>query len=124
MPVVFYGCETWSLILGEEHRLRTFGSMVLRRTFRPKSDEIIEGWKKCIMGSIITSILHQTPIIIMMKSKRMSWAGNVARMGEKRNAYRVLVENPIGKRPLGRPRRGWRDNIKIDVGEISWGGVG
>jgi hypothetical protein len=75
------------------------------------------------MWSLITSLLHQTPIIIMIKLRRMNWAGNVARKGQKRNAYRVLVENPIGKRPLGRSSR-WEDNIKIDAREIGGGGVG
>jgi hypothetical protein len=124
MPVVLYGCEIWSLILREEHRLRMIVSMVLRRIFGSKMDKIIEDWKKYIIGSLITTILHQTSIIIMIKSKRISSAGNVTRMGGKRNAYRVLVENPIGKRPLGRPRRRWEDNIKIDAREIGWSGVG
>jgi hypothetical protein len=58
----------------------------------------------------------------MIKSKRMRWAGHVARMGEKRNAYRILVGKPEGKRPLGRPRRMWVDNIKMDLREIGWEG--
>jgi hypothetical protein len=56
----------------------------------------------------------------MIKSRRMSWAGHVARMGEKRNAYRTLVGMPEGKRPLVRPRRRWVDNIKMDLREIEW----
>jgi hypothetical protein len=59
----------------------------------------------------------------MIKSRRMRWAGHVARMGEKRNAYRILVGKPEGKRPLGRPRRRWMDNIKIDIREIRWDGM-
>jgi hypothetical protein len=59
----------------------------------------------------------------MIKSRRMRWAREVARMGEKRNAYRILVGKPEGKRPLGRPRRRWEDNIGIDFGEIGWGGM-
>jgi hypothetical protein len=59
----------------------------------------------------------------MMKSRRMRWAGHVARMGETSNAYRILVGMPEGKRPLGRPRRRWVDNIKIDLGEIGWDGM-
>jgi hypothetical protein len=58
-----------------------------------------------------------------MESRRMRWAGHVARMGEKRNAYRIVVGKPEGKRPLGRPRRRWEDNIRIDVREIGWGGM-
>jgi hypothetical protein len=59
----------------------------------------------------------------MIKSRRMRWAGHVARMGEKRNAYRILVGKPEGKRPPGRPRRRWVDNIKIDLREIRWDGM-
>jgi hypothetical protein len=59
----------------------------------------------------------------MIKSRRMIWAGHVARMGPKRNAYRILVRKPEGKRPLGRPRRRWMDNIKMDLKERGWGGV-
>jgi hypothetical protein len=59
----------------------------------------------------------------MIKSRRMRWAGHVTRMGEKRNAYRILVGKPEGKRPLGRPRRRWVDNIRMDLGEIGWDGV-
>jgi hypothetical protein len=59
----------------------------------------------------------------MIKSKRMRWAGHIARMGKKRHAYKILVGNPEGKRPLERPRRRWEDNIKIDLKEIGWGGM-
>jgi hypothetical protein len=59
----------------------------------------------------------------MIKSRGMRWAGHVARMGEKRNAYRIMVEKPEGKRPLERPRRGWVDNIKMDLREIGWDGM-
>jgi hypothetical protein len=59
----------------------------------------------------------------MIKSRRLRWAGHVARMGEKRNEYRILVGNPEGKRPLGRPRRRWVDNIKMDLREIVWDGM-
>jgi hypothetical protein len=66
--------------------------------------------------------LYSSPSIIrIIKSRRMRWAGHVARMGEKRNAYRLLVGKPEGKRPLGRPRRGWVDNIRMDLGR---GGMG
>jgi hypothetical protein len=68
--------------------------------------------------------LYSSPSIIrIIKSIRMTWAGHVAPMGEKRNAYRLLVEKPEGKRPLGRPRRMWADNIKIDLLEIGWASV-
>jgi hypothetical protein len=68
--------------------------------------------------------LYSSPSIIrIIKSRRMRWAGHVARMGEKRNVYRLLVGKPEGNRPLGRPRRRWVDNIKIDLLEIGWGSV-
>jgi hypothetical protein len=68
--------------------------------------------------------LYSSPSIIsIIKSRRMRWAGHVARMGEKRNAYRLLVGKPEGKRPLGRPRRRWVDNIRMDIGEVEWGDV-
>jgi hypothetical protein len=58
-----------------------------------------------------------------MKSKRKKWVVHIARMGENRNAYRILVGKPEGKKPLGRPRRRWVDNIRMDLGEVGWGGV-
>jgi hypothetical protein len=62
-------------------------------------------------------------IYVIMKSRRMRWTGHVARMGEKENAYRLLVGKPEGKRPLGRPRRRWVDNIRMDLGEVEWSDV-
>jgi hypothetical protein len=97
--VVLYGCETLSLTLREEHRLRVFENRVLRRIFGPKRDEVTGGWRK-LHG------LYSSPSIIMViKARRMRWAGHVARMGEVRGAYNILVGRPEGRRPLGRPRR-------------------
>jgi hypothetical protein len=62
-------------------------------------------------------------IILMIKSRSMRWVGSVARMGEKRNAYRLLMEKPDGKRQLGGTRRRWVDNIRTDLGEVGWGDV-
>jgi hypothetical protein len=59
----------------------------------------------------------------MIKSRRMRWAGNIARMGEKRNAYRILVGKPEGKRPLGKPRRRWVESIKMDLRKVEWNGI-
>jgi hypothetical protein len=65
--------------------------------------------------------LYSSPSIIrVIKSRSMRWAGHAARMGERRNAYRILVGKPEGKRPLGRQRRRWADNIKMDLGEVGW----
>jgi hypothetical protein len=72
-------------------------------------------------GVLISTCFYSSPNIIrIIKSRRMRWAGHVARMGEKRNAYRILAGKPEGKRPLGRPRRRWVDNIKIDLREQMW----
>jgi hypothetical protein len=120
LPVVLYGCETWSLTLREEHRLRVFENMVLRRIFGSKRDEVTGEWRKLQNEELID--LYSSPNIIrVIKSRRMMWVGHVARMGEGRGVYRFLVGKPEGRRPLGRPRRRWEDNIKMDLQEVGWG---
>jgi hypothetical protein len=116
LPVVLYGCETWSLTLGEEHRLRVFEKGVLMKIFRPKRKEN-GSWRK--LYNFELHDLYSSPNIIrVIKSRRMRWAGHVARMGEGRGVYRVLVGMSEGKTPLGRPRRRWEYNIIIDLREI------
>jgi hypothetical protein len=117
LAVVLYGCETWSLTVREEHKLRVFENRVLRRIFRPKRDGVTGGWRK-LHNEELHNLCSSPSIIRMIKSRRMRWAGHVARMGEKRNVYRLLLGKPEGKRPLGRPRRRWMDNIKMDLLEI------
>jgi hypothetical protein len=93
MPPVLYGCETWSLTLREEHRLRVFENRVLRRIYGPKKDEVTGEWRK--MHNEELHILYSSPSIIrQIKSRRMRWAGHVARMGEERNVYMVLKGKP------------------------------
>jgi hypothetical protein len=121
LPIVLYGCETWSVTLGEEHRLRVFENRVLRRIFGPKR-EVDGSWRK-LHNDELHSLYSSPNIFRVIKSRRMRWAGNVARMGEGRSVYRVLVGRPEGKRPLGRPRRRWEDNIKIDLREIGIDGA-
>jgi hypothetical protein len=94
-----------------------FENRALMRIFRPKSDYVTSGLRK-LHNKKLHDLYFSQIIIRMMKSKRMGWAGHVARMGEKRNAYRLLVKKPDGKRPLRIPRRRWVDNIKIDLGDI------
>jgi hypothetical protein len=96
--------------------------MALRRIFGPKGDEVTEGWRK-LHNEELHNFYPSSSIIRMSKSKRMRWVGYVARMGEKRNEYWLLVRKPERKRPLGRPRHGWVDNIKMDLREIGWGGM-
>jgi hypothetical protein len=122
LPVVLYRCETWSLTLREEHRLRVFENRVLRRMFGPKKDEVTGEWIK-LHNKELHDLYFSPSIIRIIKSRRMRWAGHVARMGVKRNAYRLLEGKPEGKRPLERPRRRWVDNIWMDLGEVGWGDV-
>jgi hypothetical protein len=99
-----------------------FENRVLRRIFGSKRDEVTGEWRKLHNEELRD--LHSSPSIIrIIKSKRMRWAGRVARMGEKKNSYRLLVGKPEGKRPLGRPRCRWVDNIMMDLGEVGSGGV-
>jgi hypothetical protein len=82
LPIVLYGCETWSLTLREEHRLRVFENRVLRRIFGPKRDEVTGEWRKLHSEELV--YLYSSPDIRQVKSRRMRWAGHVARMGEQR----------------------------------------
>jgi hypothetical protein len=90
---------------------------VLRRIFGPKRDEVTGGWRK-LHNEELHNLYSSPSIIRMIKSRRIRWAGHIARMWEKRNAYRILVGKPEGKKPLGRQRRRWVNNIKIDLREI------
>jgi hypothetical protein len=122
LPVVLYGCETWSLTLREEHRLRVFENRVLRRIFGPKRDEVTGEWRK-LHNEELHNLYSSPNVIRQIKSRRMRWAGHVARMGEGRNVYRVLMGKTEGKRPLEKPRHRWEDAIRMDLREIAWGSV-
>jgi hypothetical protein len=112
-----------SLTLREEHRLRVFENRVLRRIFGPKRDKITGEWRR-LHNKELNDLYSSPTIIRVMESRRMRWAGHIARMGEGRGAYRILVGRPEGRRPLGRPRCRWEDNIKMDLQEVGWGGHG
>jgi hypothetical protein len=98
-----------------------FENRVLRRVFGPKRDEVTGEWRKLHNEELRD--FYSSPSIIRIIKTRIRWSPHVARIGEKRNAYRLLVEKPEGKRPLGRPRRRWVDNIRMDLGEMGWGDV-
>ncbi|KAJ4445390.1 hypothetical protein ANN_07195 [Periplaneta americana] len=121
LPVVLYGCETWTLTLREEHRLRVFENKVLRKIFGAKRDEVTGEWRK-LHNTELHALYSSPDIIRTITSRRLRWAGHLARMGESRNAYRVLVGRPEGKRPLRRPRRRWEDNIKMELREVGYDG--
>jgi hypothetical protein len=108
VPVVLYGCETWSLGLKEEHSLRVF-----RRLLGPKRDVVAGGWRK-LHNEELHRLYPSPSIIRMLESKRMRWAGHSVLMGEKSNAYMTL---------MGKPRYRWVDNIKMDLREIEWDGM-
>ena len=110
------------LTLREERRLRVFENRVLRSVFGSERDEVTEEWRKLHNEGL--SDLYSLPNILrVVKSRRMRWAGHVARLGQGRGVYRVLVGRPEGKRPLGRPRRRWEDNNKMDL-QDEGGGCG
>jgi hypothetical protein len=94
-----------------------FENRVLRRIFGPKRDEVTGEWRK-LHNEELNNLYSSPDIIRQVKSRRMRWVGHVARMGEERKVYKVLVGKPEGKRPLGRPRRRWEDEIRMDLREI------
>ena len=106
----------------EEKKLRVFENVVLRRIFGPRRDEVTEEWRR-LHNEELNVLYSSANIVRVIKSRRMRCAGHVARMGEARGRYRVLVGKPDGKRPLGRPRRIWVDNIRMDLQEVGCGYV-
>ena len=114
--VVLYGCETWSLTLREDE------NRVLRRIYGPKRNEVTGEWRKS-HNEKLNNLYSSPNFVRVIKSRIMRWAGHVARMGEGRGVYRVLVGKPEGKRTLGRPRHRWEDNIKMDLQEMVCGSI-
>jgi hypothetical protein len=123
LPAVGYGCEIWFLTLREEPRLRVSDNRVLKKIFVLKRDEVKGGWRK-LHNKGLHNLYSSPSVIRIIRSRRVRWAGHVARMGEKRNVHRLLVEKPEGKRPLGRPRCRWTNNINMDpIDRIVWCGL-
>ena len=114
---VLYGCECWSLTLREISRLRAFENRMLRRIFGPKRDDLTGEWRK-LHDEELNDLYCSPNIVRVIKSRRMRWAGHVARVGGEIGVYRISVGKPEGKRPLGTPRRRWEDNIKMDLQEV------
>ena len=100
--------------------LRVFENRVLRRIYGPKRDEVTGEWRK-LHNDELKGLYSSPNIVRVIKSRRMRFAGHVARMGEGRVVYRMLLGKPEGKRPLGRPRRRWEDNIRMDIQEVGLG---
>jgi hypothetical protein len=104
--------------LRDVHRLRVFENTVLRRIFGPKRDKVTGEWRKLHKTKEPDDLYSLPNIILVIKSRRMRWVAHVAHMRERRDAYRVWVGKPEGKRALGRPRE---DNIKMDLQAVGWG---
>jgi len=102
--------------------VRVFENRVLRRVFGPKRDEVTGYWRK-LHNEELNDLYCSPNILRVIKSRRIRWAGHVAHVGEGRVVYRVLMGKPEGKRPLGRPRRRWEDNMKMDLREVGCGGT-
>ena len=110
----------------EERKLSVSENMVLRRIFGPRRDEVTGEWRR-LHNEELNDLYSSPNIVRVLKSRRMRWAGHVARMGEESGVYRVFVGKPEGKRPLGRPRRRWVDNSRMDLqvgcGYVDWIGL-
>ena len=104
----------------EERKLRVFENMVLRRIFGPRRDEVTGNWRR-LHNEELNDLYSSPNIVRVIKSRRMRWAGHVARMGEERGAYRVLVGKPEGRGQLGRLRRRWVDNIRMELQGVGYG---
>jgi hypothetical protein len=102
--------------------LMILSKFIVWQVFGPKRDEVTGEWRR-LHNEELNNLYSSPNIIRVIKSRRMRWVGHVARMGEGSDAYRVLVGKPEGRRPLGRSRRKWEDNIKMDLQEVGWGGI-
>jgi hypothetical protein len=114
------GVKLGLLTLREEHRLRVFEDRAQRGIFGPKRDKVIGGWRK-LHNEELHNLYCSRSIIRIIKSRRMGWTRHVARMGEKRNACKILVGKPEGKKPLGRPRRRWEVILRWILDRMGYG---
>jgi hypothetical protein len=105
--------------LSKEHRLRVFKNRVQRKIFGPKRDKVTGDWRR-LHSEKLYDLYSSSNIIWVIKSRTVRWVGHVACMGDRRYTYRVFEGKPEGKRPLGRPRLRWGDNIKMELLDVGW----
>ena len=110
---MLYGCDAWSLILREELSLRVFKNRIISRILGPKKGANVE-WRR-LHNEELHSIYRSPNVVRMIKSRRLRWAGHVAKIEEARSAVKILTGIPSGKRPLGRPLHRWEDNIRMGL---------
>jgi hypothetical protein len=122
LPDVLYGCGTWFFTLRKKLRVRVFENRVIRRISGPKMDEVTGDWRK-LYNEELNDLCCSPNIVTMIKSRRKRWARHVARIGRGEGYTWCLLGNPVGKRPLGRPRRKCKDNTKMDLQEVGCGGM-
>jgi hypothetical protein len=122
LPRVLYGREVWSLTLRKKHKLKVFENRMLRNIFGPYRDEVRREWRR-VHNEEFYALYASPNIIGVIKSRKKTWAGHVARLWYKRGSYRVLVGRPDSKRPLGKRKRRWDDIIKLDLQDVGWGGM-
>jgi hypothetical protein len=116
LPIALYGCETWSLTCRKENRLRVSENTVLRRIFGPEREEVAGGWSR-LHNEELHNLHASLNIFRMIKSRRMRWTGHVAFMGGMRNAYKMFVSKPEGKRPLRMPKCRWKIILEWILGK-------
>ena len=116
LPVVLYGCETWSFTLREECRLRIFENRILRWIFGSKRDENGE-WRR-LLSEELHSLYRSPNIVRVIKSRRLRWTGHVARMEEGWSVFKILTGTTTGKRHFGKSRCRWGDNIRMDLKDV------
>ena len=112
---------TWTLTLREEKRLQVFESKVLRKIYGSKRDDETGEWRRLHNGEL-HELYGKPDVMRIVKSRRLQWAGHVTRMGNEKGAWKLLVGKPVGKRPVGRPRMRWENNINHDLREVDYTG--
>ena len=118
--IILHRCETWFRLLSMGRRLRVFERRFLKRIFGFKRDVVAGKWRR-LHNKKLNDLNSSPDIFRVTESRRLRWAGHVARLGERRGAHRVLVWIPVGNRTLRRPRRRWEDNIKMYLQCVVWG---